>query len=106
MTDLRADIYLPRIKNDDFKVDLRRVPLRCSSFTLDKLALRAHITPRSLSVEDMVVKLPGTEIRPSDFVLEYNGYADLPQCLRRGSHELVMMDNELDPSDFMASVPG
>ncbi len=105
VTDLRADIYLPRIKNDDFKVDLRRLSLRCSSFTLDKLALRAHITPRSLSVEDMVVKLPGTEIRPSDFVLEYNGYADLPQCLRRGSHELVMMDNELDPSDFMAFVP-
>lgn len=105
VNDIRADIYLPRIKNDDFKIDLRRLSLKSKSLLLEQLSMRVHLTPQSLSVEDLIVKFPGTEIRPSDIVLNYDGYADILPSLKHGNHELILIDNVATPSDFKSLLP-
>lgn len=98
---LRADLMMPRLANDDFVIDLRRLSFHLSGgLDVEKLALRAHITPNSISVNNFIVQLPQTEIRPSDIVLSFNGYNDLVNSLRQGKHNLVMVDNTVTPADF------
>lgn len=98
---LRADLMLPRLANDDFIIDLRRISFHLSGgLDVEKLALRAHITPNSLSVRNFILQLPQTEIRPSDIVLSFNGFGDMVSSLRRGKHNLVMVDNTVTPADF------
>lgn len=106
VSDLKADITFPQIKNDDFKVDLRRMAFKVSGgLDLEKLAFRAHITPKSLSVENLVVQLPGTELRPSDITLTYNGYDDIVRSVMEEDHSFVLVDNQVTPSDFKALCP-
>ncbi len=104
--DLKADINIPKISNDDVKIDLRRLSFKVSGgLSVQTISLRAHMTPHSLSVENFVVKLPSTELRPSDFRLEFDGYADLLNSLKEGDHHVVMVDNFVAPSDFSWLLP-
>ncbi len=106
VSDIKADIYLPRIANDNFEVDLRRLSLNVDSiFYLDNLQLKAHLTNHSLSVRDLEAQLPATTISPADFNLTFNGYKDIPEALKRGSHSLVLVDNPVSPADFRAFFP-
>ena len=101
MWDLKADLNLPKIANDDFTVDLRRLSFNLSGgLDVEKIAFRTHITPRSISVRDLIIKLPSTELRPSDIKLSFNGYADIPTALSQGTHRVIMLDNEITPADF------
>lgn len=104
---VNADIELPRIKNDDFSVDLRRLAFKAcaGAFEVDDISLLAHITPRSISVRNLVVKLPGTDLRPSDISLEFNGFGDIANALRRDGGRVVMLGSQVTPSDFKAFFP-
>lgn len=107
LTDLRADIAFPAISNDDFKMDLRRLSFAMSGgLIVDRLSFRAHVTPKSLSLENFVIKLPSTDIRPSDILLRFDGYASLPAVIRNEAHRLILVDNEVTPSDFAWLEPG
>lgn len=104
--DIRADMSLPRLTNDDFTLDLRRLALATpQGFRLNRLSLLGHLTPYLLSLEDMRVELPGTSLQPSDISLEFDGYADIvPALLERGV-KLSLPNNKITPSDFSAFVP-
>lgn len=106
VNDIKADLYLPQLKNDDFIVDLRRLSLNVDSlFYLDRLALKSHITKNFLSVSGLDIKLGGTEITPSDITLNYDGFGDIVNSLKRTRHSLVIVDNPVDLSDFAGFVP-
>lgn len=106
LTDLKADINLPRISNDDFVIDLRRLSFNLSGgLDVQTIAFKAHVTSRSLSVENMVVKLPDTEIRPSDVVLRFDGLNRIADALKTGDNRLVFVDNQVTLSDFSWLVP-
>lgn len=106
ISDLKADINLPRIANDDFIVDLRRLSFTMSGgLDVETVAFRSHITAKSLSVENFVLKLPATEIRPSDIFLSYDGFNDIPRALKEGNHQFVIVDNTISLSDFSWLLP-
>lgn len=105
VTDLNADITLPQFKNDDFTVDVRRIALKSGSFVLKNLSLKTHITPTSISLADLVVQLPGTDIRPSDISLNFPSFKELPNTLKDTSHSLVILDSRITPSDLAYFVP-
>lgn len=106
LTDLKADMTFPEIKNDSFKIDLRRMAFKVSGgLQLDKLAFRVHLTPTSLSVENLIVELPGTQLQPSDVRLSFKDYSDIRRVLLEEPHTLVMVDNHITPSDFKSIVP-
>ena len=106
LSDLKADIYIPRLSNDDISVDLRRLAFMLSGgLKVETISLKTHITPRSISVNDLVLKLPGTEIRPSDISLNFNGYKEIPEALKTGIHRLVLVENTVTPSDFSWLLP-
>lgn len=104
--DIRADINLPRISNNDYIIDLRRLSLNLSGgLNLEKLAFQAHVTPTSASIENFILQLPATELRPSDITLNFEGFDKIVEALSRGTHHLVMMSNKVTPSDFAAFLP-
>ena len=66
LNNIRADINIPRLKNDDFDIDLRSLSFEeKSGFTLNDLSCRATLTKSSISVSDLQIELPGTLLRPS-----------------------------------------
>ena len=106
ISDLKADITFPRIKNDDFTIDLRRMALKVSGgLDLEKLAFKCHFTSTSLSVENLVIQLPATEIRPSDIVLSYKDYSDILPSILNTQHTFVLVDNAVTPSDLKGILP-
>ncbi len=106
INDLKADITLPQIKNDDFLIDIRRLSfVEKSGFTLEKLSLLTHITPRSISTRNLVIKLPDTEIRPSDISFSFSSFREIKEALSVGNHNIELVGNRITPEDFKAFLP-
>lgn len=105
ISDLSADLALPQLKNDDFVIDLRRLGLRVGDFRLDKLQFRAHLTPKSLSLSDVAIILPQSDIRPSDIAINFNGYSNILDAFKSGFHSLVIADGRLTPDDLSYFAP-
>ncbi|MDE5874504.1 MAG: hypothetical protein K2H15_02560, partial [Muribaculaceae bacterium] len=72
---------------------------------MEKLALQTHITPNSISVNNLVLTLPDTELRPSDISLNFNGFGNIAESLKTGEHRIIFLDNKVSPSDFGWLVP-
>ena len=101
LSDLKADINVPRLKNDDFVIDLRRLAFKLSGgLQVEKIALRTHITPTSISVANLMVELPGSKILPADISLNFDDFGHIADALKTGSHNFVLLDNSITPSDF------
>ncbi len=106
LNDLKADISIPVLKNDDIIVDLRRLSFRESSgFKVDKLRAYARISPTSLEVKDIGLKLPGSEIKISPIRLEYPSFKDIMTALDSGERRIDIESSKLTPSDFKAFLP-
>lgn len=106
LSNIRADIDIPRLSNDDYTIDLRSLSLsEKSGITLDNLSSRIKFTNRQLSVEGLTIEMPGTLLRPSDISLQYNGYNDIKSALERGIHTLRLTGDKLTLSDFSPLVP-
>ncbi|MDE6754088.1 MAG: translocation/assembly module TamB [Muribaculaceae bacterium] len=104
--DLRADLNLPQVKNDDFIIDLRRLAFKLSGgLTVEKIALQTHITPKSISVNNLIVQLPSTELRPADMSLNFDSFSSIPESLKSGQHHVVLLENRVTPSDFSCFYP-
>lgn len=101
ITDLKADVTFPELKNDDFNIDLRRLSFKMSGgLDVIKLAFRAHVTSRSISLEDFILTLPASEFRPADIVLKFDGFDKIKDALAKGDHRVVFVDNQVSLSDF------
>ncbi len=103
---LRADLALPKIKNNDFEIDIRRLSFdEKSGFILDRISGVIKITDHSVSVKNFVVKLPQTEVRPSDFSLSFESFKDIKKSLMTGNHFIELIGNKIAPYDFRMFLP-
>lgn len=105
--DLAADVSLPRMKNDDFTIDLRRLRFKESSgFALDKLQCQVHLTPSLLEVKGLVLNLPHTSIQPGDIKVESTaGKWQFLSSIESGHHRFTLEDAEICPADMAAFLP-
>ncbi len=101
LNDFKADVKLPRLRNEDFIIDLRRLSFRerCG-LSVEKLGMIAHITPRSLDVKDISLRLPGSDIKISDIHLQFKSFKEILKALESGSHLVQVSAPRLSPSDF------
>lgn len=86
---LRADISLPRIANDNFKIILRRLAFEeRSGLKVDNLTGNFHIASNELTSKDLEIKLPGSSFPIADISIPLDGLDKIEEALRRGNHEL------------------
>ena len=103
---LRADVTLPRLANDDFTIDLRRLSVsERSGLDLETLSAKVHLTPSRLSVDNLVVALPSTRIEIPRFELEYDGYGEIVNSLKSKTYALAFDNLRVTPYDLRALYP-
>ena len=103
---LRADLTLPQLKNDDFIIDLRRLSLHeRSGFDLEKLACSVHITPQLLDIKGLVIEFPNTKLNLGNFYLRYDGYNKIGDALRDRRYAINLDNIRIVPYDFRAFLP-
>lgn len=106
VSDIKADLSLPLIKNDEFLVDLRRLSLKeKSGINLESITLTAHITDAGADIKNIDIVLPGTSLAPSDIKISYNGFNDLADALKRENYHLYIQHDKITLSDFKAFLP-
>lgn len=70
ITDLNADITIPRLSNDETEIDLRHLSLNeKSGLQLKELKGFFKLTPENISVKNFELRLPESEIKTRDFIL-------------------------------------
>lgn len=106
LDDMKADVALPVLKNDDFIIDLRRLSfVERSGICVDKLGFKAHVTPKSFEISDIVLRLPASEITVSDINLRYGSYKEIVSSFGKGMHHLCIKAPSLTPYDFRGFFP-
>lgn len=106
VSNLALDLTLPRVSNDDYQFDLRRLSMEeKSGLKLTRFSMKGEVTDKNLTVKDLIIELPGTYIHPSEISISYAGMKDIPDALKNGRHRLQVINNKITLSDFAAFVP-
>ncbi|MBD5172466.1 MAG: hypothetical protein HDT02_04530 [Bacteroidales bacterium] len=101
ISDLKADVAMPVLKNNDFVIDIRRLSLRENSgFNLSSLTLLTGISDSELSVNKFEIRLPGSLIHIEDFKMNYDGLPHLINALEKGRHHLSITNSHINPQDL------
>lgn len=106
LSDVNADISVPLIKNNDFTIFVRRLAfVEKSGFDLRSLSVNAHITPNSLSVKNLKVKVGSSIITVSDQKYSFQDFKHFTESLNQHTHNLQITASPLLPSDFSPFFP-
>lgn len=80
----RADLNLPRIANDDFTVNLRRMAFEeQSGLTVRQLSGSFHISATELEAKGLDLELPASRLRFADMRLPLEGLGSIPASIRK-----------------------
>jgi len=104
---LKADLLLPRIKNDDYVVNLNRLALReQSGLSVESLGGLFMISDSLLAVKDFSLELPQSRILTDDINMSYQGWNDLSANILRLPFSFKLLDGTVvTPSDFKGFLP-
>ena len=106
VNNLRADLTLPRLKNNDFDIRVKRLSFdEHSGLSLERLSSDIHLTDNSLDVKDIKVKMQGSDIVLDDVHLEYSSLKNLGGELSRMPLRLSTPGSTVTPADFAAFYP-
>lgn len=105
--DMKADIMLPCIKNDDFTIDIKRFALQeQSGFTLQDLKGLFHISADGLSASGVRISMPDSEISLSDIGFTYSGWDGIKTAFATQSFELSLLPgSHISPNDLSSIAP-
>lgn len=96
-----ADIALPRLSNDDFEINLRRLRFReISGIDIDALSFQASITPRLISIRNFKLDLENTKLRINDQHLAIEGFNNILPALIRSDRDIELTVDNIAASDF------
>lgn len=106
VNNLRADLALPQLKNNDFDIRVKRLSFdEGSGFSLQRLSTDVHITDNALDIKDINVKLPNSDIRLDDIHLEYSSLKNLGSELGQMPLAVSTTGSRITPSDLAAFAP-
>ena len=98
---ISADVALPRIKNNDFDIRLRRLSLaEKSGLDLRNLSLRATINDTTASLTSLHAELPHSELNLGDMKLSYSSLKNLGKELTTMPLSLVVDQSHVMPADL------
>ncbi len=105
--DFNADLQLPRIKNDDFTVDIKRFALKeKSGLELSSLKGLFHISSYETLVKGFELLMPNSELYLSDITVNYTDWNDLKQNYHSIPLNLsIIPGSYITPTDFKGLLP-
>ncbi|MDE6716759.1 MAG: translocation/assembly module TamB domain-containing protein, partial [Muribaculaceae bacterium] len=110
---LMADLTMPRVKNDDFIIDLRRLSFNAGdSFNVRRMSLKSHITSTGIELQDLIIDAARAEFRLADFSLRFKSFAEIKEALADRSHTIELTGKDVHPEDFkffypeLGNIPG
>ena len=103
---LRADLTLPQLKNNDFDIRVKRLSFdEGSGLALKRLSADVHITDNALDVSGLKVKLPNSDIRLNDIHLDYSSLKNLGNELADMPLRVSTPGSTITPADLAPLVP-
>lgn len=106
LSDLRADLLLPRLKNNDFEIDLKRLSFaEQSGLRLKHLSSHVLLNDTALTAENIHLQLPGSDIHLNDQHLHYSSLSAIGQEIKDSPLEFTVHNAIVTPSDFSVFVP-
>lgn len=106
LSNITGDIVLPRLKNNDFVVNIKRLAFdEKSGLVLKNLSLNSIITNKEITVSNFYLELPNTIITPEDITLKYNNLATLGKEIKNLPLEINISNSYVTLRDFSAFVP-
>lgn len=104
--DLRADIHLPRIANDDFTVDIRRLRLAERSGLSLEMTGHLHADNSRLAVEGLDVRLGGSRLLLAPAAVTIHSLKSAGRDLLTAAIDLrVLEGSRLHAADFAPFLP-
>lgn len=101
--DFRADISLPRIKNNDYKLELKRLSFReKSGFIVKNVAFVAEVNDSVVGLSKMRLELPNTLIAPEDMVFKIDGLHNMASNIDEIPIDVAFANNYVSLVDFKA----
>ena len=106
VSNLRADLALPRLKNNDFDIRIKRLSFdEASGLSLKRLSTDVHITDNAMDITDFRMQLPGSDIRLDDIRLKYSSLKTLGDELARKAICVSTPGSTITPADLAAFAP-
>ena len=106
ISDLKADVCLPKLKNNDFDIKIKRLAFNeQSGFKVNKLSADAKITDTNLLINNLNVEMPQSGIAVDEVSLAYSSLKNLGTEIKTMPLSLELSDNVITPSDLKAFVP-
>ena len=103
INNLRCDVSLPKLANENFDIDIRRISfVEKSGFNLKSLKGRFRITDKYISANDLYIILPESEIHPNDISLNINGLKQINNVIKSEGISIELINSKLSPSDFVS----
>ncbi|MGN0214532.1 MAG: translocation/assembly module TamB domain-containing protein [Muribaculaceae bacterium] len=106
ISNLRADVALPRLKNDDFIIDVKRVSFgeKCG-FVLNNLASQVTLNNRLVALKNLRIELENSLIVTDSIGLAINGISNLKNDIKSLPIDVELNDVVVTPSDLRGFVP-
>jgi len=107
VTDLKADILLPRIKNDNYVIDVKRLALKeRSGFDVESFSGVVSASTSGISVEGLRLEMPSSLLEFADMHVAYDGWRDLTDNLYDLPVDVSLLDgSHIATSDLACFVP-
>ena len=101
LSDLRADVAMPVLKNDNFTIDLRRLAFdEKSGLKVNNLSFLASVTPEEVKVNGLKITIGDSKITVSDQSLKIKGFDKIEESLKNASYYAKVDAAPIYPSDF------
>ena len=106
VSNLRADISMPRLKNDDYVVNLRRLSFKeKSGLYVDGLSFFASVTPQEIELRNFRLDLSEGKVRINNQRLPISGFKNIVSDLKKADLDVVVNIDNLQPDDLAFLLP-
>lgn len=101
-----ADIDLPRVKNDDFLIDVKRLSFEeQSGFVVQHISTNVALTAHHTTISDLRVTLPHSKIELNQQTYAYDSLKHLGNAIKTSPLNVRLKDARINLQDFKAFVP-
>ncbi|WP_407402971.1 translocation/assembly module TamB domain-containing protein [Sodaliphilus sp.] len=103
---IKADLTLPRLKNDDFIIELNRMSLvEQSGFKLKNIAAKVEINNKMTVARGLIVELPNSLLSLGDIELHYNSLKTMGNDIKNSPVEVALSNSYIALEDISPFVP-